>query len=138
MVHYGEKFFTSLGFEPLPQSFWERSLLTCEKPRDRNVVCHASAWSIDFNDDMRFKKCVEVNAEAFATVHHELGHNFYQRAYNGLSPLFQDCTRMTDFTRPSAIRSCCRSRQNISSKSGSSMVSRPLPRTSGCCSNGPR
>ena len=88
MVHYGEKFFTSLGFEPLPQSFWERSLLT--KPRDRNVVCHASAWSIDFKDDLRLKMCIEVNAEDFATVHHELGHNFYQRAYNGLSPLFQD------------------------------------------------
>ncbi len=88
MVHYGEGFFTSLGFEPLPSTFWERSLFT--KPRDRDVVCHASAWSIDFKDDLRLKMCVDVTAEDFATVHHELGHNFYQRAYNKLPPLFQN------------------------------------------------
>jgi peptidyl-dipeptidase A len=88
MVKYGEGFFTSLGFEPLPESFWERSLFT--KPRDRDVVCHASAWSIDFKDDLRLKMCIETNAEDFATVHHELGHNFYQRAYNKLPPLFQN------------------------------------------------
>jgi len=88
MVHYGEGFFTSLGFEPLPLTFWERSLFT--KPRDRDVVCHASAWSIDYQDDLRLKMCIDINAEDFATVHHELGHNFYQRAYNKLPPLFQN------------------------------------------------
>src|SRR5713226_3599057 len=88
MVKYGEGFFTSLGFEPLPESFWERSLFL--KPRDRDVVCHASAWSIDFKDDLRLKMCIDVTAEDFATVHHELGHNFYQRAYNKLPPLFQN------------------------------------------------
>jgi len=88
MVKYGEGFFTSLGFSPLPASFWERSLFT--KPRDRDVVCHASAWSIDYKEDLRIKMCVEIDAEDFATVHHELGHNFYQRAYNHLSPLFQN------------------------------------------------
>ena len=88
MVKYGEGFFTSLGFEPLPASFWEHSLFT--KPRDRDVVCHASAWSIDFKDDLRLKMCIDVTAEDFATVHHELGHNFYQRAYNKLPPLFQN------------------------------------------------
>ncbi len=80
MVRYGERFFTSLGFEPLPDSFWERSQLT--KPRDREVVCHASAWDIDAVDDLRIKMCIEINAEDFSTIHHELGHNFYQRAYN--------------------------------------------------------
>jgi len=87
MVRYAEGFFTSLGFEPLPATFWERSLFS--KPRDREVVCHASAWDIDFKDDLRIKVCIEPTGEDFTTVHHELGHNFYQRAYNDLSPLFQ-------------------------------------------------
>lgn len=80
MVKYGEGFFTSLGFAPLPQTFWERSLFT--RPRDRDVVCHASAWDVDNVDDLRIKMCIEINGEDFVTVHHELGHNFYQRAYN--------------------------------------------------------
>jgi peptidyl-dipeptidase A len=88
MVKYGEGFFTSLGFEPLPESFWERSLFT--KPRDRDVVCHASAWSIDYKDDLRIKMCIEPEAEHFSTIHHELGHNFYQRAYNEQPFLYQD------------------------------------------------
>jgi peptidyl-dipeptidase A len=88
MVRYAEGFFTSLGFEPLPATFWERSMFT--KPRDREVVCHASAWDIDFKDDVRIKVCIEPTAEDFTTVHHELGHNFYQRAYDDLSPLFRN------------------------------------------------
>ncbi|HLK21067.1 MAG TPA: M2 family metallopeptidase [Bryobacteraceae bacterium] len=88
IVHYGEHFFTSLGFAPLPQTFWERSLFV--KPRDREVVCHASAWDVDQVDDLRIKMCIEVNAEDFSTVHHELGHNFYQRAYNRQPFLFRD------------------------------------------------
>lgn len=88
MVRHGERFFTSLGFQPLPATFWERSLFT--KPADREVVCHASAWSIDYEDDLRIKMCIDVNAEDFQTIHHELGHNFYQRAYNGLSYLHQN------------------------------------------------
>lgn len=88
MVKYGESFFTSLGFAPLPATFWERSLFT--KPRDREVVCHASAWDIDFENDLRIKMCIEPTAEDFLTIHHELGHNFYQRAYNGQPFLFRD------------------------------------------------
>jgi peptidyl-dipeptidase A len=88
MVRYGERFFTSLGFEPLPETFWERSLFT--KPRDRNVVCHASAWDLDYVDDLRIKMCIEISAEDFSTIHHELGHNFYQRAYAHLDPLYRD------------------------------------------------
>ncbi|HEY1986785.1 MAG TPA: M2 family metallopeptidase [Terracidiphilus sp.] len=80
MVHYGENFFKSLGFAPLPETFWERSQFV--HPRDREVVCHASAWDVDSVDDLRVKMCIEVNADYFTTVHHELGHNFYQRAYN--------------------------------------------------------
>jgi peptidyl-dipeptidase A len=88
LVRYGERFFTSLGFAPLPQTFWERSLIA--KPRDRDVVCHASAWDIDAVADVRLKACLEINAEDFSTVHHELGHNFYQRAYSGQPVLFRD------------------------------------------------
>ncbi len=88
MVRYGEHFFTSLGFAPLPGTFWERSLFT--KPRDREVVCHASAWDIDYADDLRIKMCIDITGEYFTTVHHELGHNFYQRAYKDQPFLFQD------------------------------------------------
>jgi len=88
MVRYGEHFFTSLGFAPLPKTFWERSMFV--KPRDRDVVCHASAWDIDSVDDLRLKLCIEINAEDFSTVHHELGHNFYQRAYDQQPFFFRD------------------------------------------------
>lgn len=80
IVRQGESFFSSLGFEPLPQTFWERSMIT--QPRDREVVCHASAWDVDNQNDLRIKMCTRVNADDFVTVHHELGHNYYQRAYN--------------------------------------------------------
>lgn len=88
MVKTAENFFVSLGFDPLPGTFWERSLL--QQPRDRNVVCHASAWDVDALDDVRIKMCAQVNAEDFQTVHHELGHNFYQRAYSKQDFLFRD------------------------------------------------
>jgi len=88
MVRYGERFFMSLGFPALPGTFWERSLFT--QPHDREVVCHASAWDIDFEDDLRIKMCIEPKADDFTTIHHELGHNFYQRAYKAQSPLFRD------------------------------------------------
>ncbi len=88
MVRYGERFFTSLGFEPLPETFWRRSLFT--QPADRDVVCHASAWDIDTQDDLRIKMCIEITGEDFDTIHHELGHNFYQRAYSGQPVLFRE------------------------------------------------
>jgi peptidyl-dipeptidase A len=88
LVHYGESFFTSLGFDPLPQTFWERSMLV--KPTDHEAVCHASAWDIDFEKDVRLKMCIQVNEEDFTTVHHELGHNYYQMAYAGQPFLYRD------------------------------------------------
>jgi len=87
MVHHGENFFKSLGFTPHPQTFWERSLFT--KPRDRDVVCHASAWDIDNEEDVRLKMCIQVRGEDFITVHHELGHTFYFRAYKDQPYLFK-------------------------------------------------
>lgn len=85
MAHAADDFFNSLGFAPMPETFWQRSLFT--RPRDREVVCHASAWDIDAKDDLRIKMCIEVTGEDFSTVHHEIGHNIYQRAYNKQSYL---------------------------------------------------
>ncbi len=88
MVRAAEAFFGALGFEPLPETFWSRSLFV--KPRDREVVCHASAWNIDQKDDLRIKMCIQKTADDFTTIHHELGHNFYQRAYNEQPLLYRN------------------------------------------------
>jgi peptidyl-dipeptidase A len=85
MTKTAEAFFTSLGLDPLPPTFWERSQIV--KPQGREVVCHASAWNIDDKDDVRIKMCTEVNDDDFRTLHHELGHNFYQRAYKAQTAL---------------------------------------------------
>ena len=87
MVKTGEAFYVSMGLAPLPETFWTRSQIT--RPRDREVVCHASAWDLDDADDIRIKMCTKVNGEDFYTVHHELGHNFYQRAYKGQPYIFK-------------------------------------------------
>ncbi len=82
-----ENFFVSLGLQELPQSFWEKSMLV--KPRDREVVCHASAWTMDGKTDVRIKQCVEPTAEEFQTMHHELGHIYYDLEYNHHPLIFQ-------------------------------------------------
>mgnify|MGYP001826447716 FL=1 len=87
LVKTGEAFFSSLGFEELPDTFWDRSLFV--KPADRDVVCHASAWTIDEKDDLRIKMCIDINSEDFKVIHHELGHNYYQRAYKDQSYLYR-------------------------------------------------
>jgi peptidyl-dipeptidase A len=88
MVRFAERFFVSLGLPELPASFWTRSMFL--RPRDREVVCHASAWDLDFVDDLRIKMCTEITADDFSTIHHELGHNYYQRAYSGQRFLFRE------------------------------------------------
>jgi len=88
MVRYAERFFVSLGLPALPGSFWERSMFL--RPQDREVICHASAWDIDFVEDLRIKMCIEITDEDFSTIHHELGHNYYQRAYARQPFLFRD------------------------------------------------
>ncbi len=88
MARYGERFYTSIGFAPLPDTFWQRSQFV--KPRDREVVCHASAWDVDNIDDLRIKMCIKVDADDLTTVHHEEGHNMYQRAYNKQPYLFRN------------------------------------------------
>jgi peptidyl-dipeptidase A len=88
MVKTAENFYVSMGFSPWPKTFWERSMIV--RPRDREVQCHASAWDIDNKDDIRLKACIRVNADDFFTVHHELGHNLYQRAYASQPYLFEN------------------------------------------------
>ncbi|MBW8184791.1 M2 family metallopeptidase [Shewanella nanhaiensis] len=88
MVKQAESFFSSLGFEPLPDTFWERSLFV--QPKDRDVVCHASAWDLDDKDDIRIKMCIQKTAEDFTVIHHELGHNYYQRAYKNQPFIFKN------------------------------------------------
>ncbi|WP_394847707.1 M2 family metallopeptidase [Pendulispora brunnea] len=87
MVKLGESFFTSLGLDPLPKSFWERSLFT--KPEGREVVCHASAWDVTWNNDLRIKMCIEPTENDLITIHHELGHDYYFHQYYKLPVLFQ-------------------------------------------------
>jgi peptidyl-dipeptidase A len=87
MVKSGERFFTSLGMDPLPKTFWERSLFV--KPEDREVVCHASAWDVGMTQDIRIKMCIKVRYDDFVTIHHELGHNYYYQQYGKLPALFQ-------------------------------------------------
>ena len=87
MVKAGEGFYSSLGLAPMPDTFWKRSLFV--KPADREVQCHASAWNLDNVDDLRIKMCIKVNGDDFTTIHHELGHNYYQRAYNKLPLLYR-------------------------------------------------
>ncbi|MBI1401101.1 M2 family metallopeptidase [Hyphomonas sp.] len=88
MVETGEAFFVSLGLAPLPKTFWERSMIV--RPEGKEVQCHASAWNLDDEEDVRIKMCTEVNSEDFYTVHHELGHNFYQRAYKDQDFLYKN------------------------------------------------
>ena len=85
----GEAFFVSMGLDPLPSTFWERSMLA--KPRDREVVCHASAWDVTYSDDLRIKMCIHQPAteEDLETIHHELGHDYYFHAYYKLPILYQ-------------------------------------------------
>jgi len=88
MARYAERFYLSLGMPALPETFWSRSLFT--KPRDREVVCHASAWDIDQRDDVRIKMCIRPTEDDFTTIHHELGHVYYFLAYRDQPYLFRN------------------------------------------------
>jgi len=79
MARSAESFYTSLGFPKLPPTFWARSLLA--RPRDREVVCYASAWDMNPGTDVRVKACLEPTEEDLYTIYHELGHDYYFLAY---------------------------------------------------------
>ncbi|HEY0768164.1 MAG TPA: M2 family metallopeptidase [Steroidobacteraceae bacterium] len=88
MAHSAESFYTSLGFPQLPKTFWERSMLA--RPRDREVVCHASAWDMARAGDVRVKACLEPTEEDLYTIYHELGHVYYYISYANQPYLFRD------------------------------------------------
>lgn len=88
LVKLGESFFTSLGLDPLPDTFWKRSQFV--QPKDRDVVCHASAWDVTFNNDLRIKMCIKIDEEDLITIHHELGHDYYFMKYFTRPVLFQN------------------------------------------------
>ena len=88
MVRSAENFYVSLGMPRLPDTFWERSMFS--KPADRDVVCHASAWGLDGGNDLRIKMCINQTYDELRVIYHELGHNYYQRAYKDQPPLFQE------------------------------------------------
>jgi peptidyl-dipeptidase A len=87
MAKMAESFFVSLGLDPLPPTFWERSMF--DKPKDKEVVCHASAWDPEFNNDLRIKMCIKPNQEDLITLHHEIGHDYYFHSYYTLPVLYQ-------------------------------------------------
>jgi peptidyl-dipeptidase A len=87
MTSRAEDFYVSLGMRKLPDSYWKKSQFI--KPRDRDVVCHASAWDMDMAGDVRTKLCMKPDEEDFTTIYHELGHLYYDLAYNKLTPIFQ-------------------------------------------------
>lgn len=87
MVQMGEAFYTSLGMDPLPATFWERSMF--EKPAGKEAVCHASAWDVQFDNDLRIKMCINLNQEDLFVIHHELGHDYYYHAYYQLPIIYQ-------------------------------------------------
>jgi peptidyl-dipeptidase A len=87
MTKSAESFYKSIAFPALPQTFWERSMLT--QPRDRDVQCHASAWHMDGKEDVRIKQCIRPTYEELRTIYHELGHVYYFLWYKDQPHLFQ-------------------------------------------------
>ena len=88
MTRSAESFYKSIAFPALPQTFWERSMLT--QPRDRDVQCHASAWHMDAREDVRIKQCIRPTHEELRTIYHELGHVYYFLWYKDQPILFQN------------------------------------------------
>lgn len=83
MFRLADEFFTSIGLDPVPPLFWQKSMLV--KPDDgREVICHASAWDFMNGKDFRIKQCTDVTSEYLRTTHHEMGHVQYYLMYRHL------------------------------------------------------
>jgi peptidyl-dipeptidase A len=87
ITRQAESFYKSIGFQALPESFWQRSML--KQPRDRDVQCHASAWQMDGATDVRIKQCIVPTQEELFTIYHEMGHIYYDLSYMHQPFLFQ-------------------------------------------------
>ena len=88
MTERAQDFYVSLGMPKLPESYWQKSQFI--KPMDRDVVCHASAWDMNMAGDVRTKMCIVPSEEELTTIYHELGHIYYDLAYNKQPPIFQN------------------------------------------------
>ncbi|CAG0920638.1 unnamed protein product [Notodromas monacha] len=95
MFETSDNFFTGLGLESLDTAaldFYGDSML--EKPADREVVCHASAWDFMKKNknpgDFRIKMCTSVDMDDLITIHHEMGHIQYYMQYVEQNPLFRE------------------------------------------------
>lgn len=82
LMEQGERFYRSIGFAPLPASFWtESSMYPAPADAEYKKNNHASAWHMNLQQDVRILMSIEPNAEMYETVHHELGHIYYYIAY---------------------------------------------------------
>uniref|UniRef100_A0A2H1V7I0 Angiotensin-converting enzyme n=2 Tax=Spodoptera frugiperda TaxID=7108 RepID=A0A2H1V7I0_SPOFR len=88
MFQMSDEFFRSLNLTAMPPKFWKNSII--EKPTDREIVCHASAWDFYDGEDFRIKMCTSINRENFKTVHHEMGHIQYYLLYSHLPVVFRE------------------------------------------------
>ncbi|CAF1347310.1 unnamed protein product [Adineta ricciae] len=84
MYKTAEQFFTSIDLYPMTPKFWARSMF--KKPKDRDVVCHASAFDLGYHDDYRTKICTQIDDDYFYTIHHEMGHIEYYMSYDKAQP----------------------------------------------------
>ncbi len=82
IVKQGERFYTSMGFSELPQTFWDKSsLYPPPEDADYKKNNHASAWHLNLENDVRCLMSVIPNKDWYETSHHELGHIYYYIQY---------------------------------------------------------
>jgi peptidyl-dipeptidase A len=82
LVKQAERFYVSLGFDELPETFYSKSSLypvSSDAGYKKNT--HASAWHMDLGKDVRSLMSVEPNSRWYETTHHELGHIYYYMEY---------------------------------------------------------
>jgi peptidyl-dipeptidase A len=83
VVQQAERYYVSMGFDPLPKTFYDKSdlfPLPVTAPYKKNN--HASAWHMDMDNDVRSLMSVQPNARWYETTHHELGHIYYYMQYS--------------------------------------------------------
>ncbi|MEZ4765327.1 MAG: M2 family metallopeptidase, partial [Calditrichia bacterium] len=93
LIEQAERFYISMGFEELPESFWElSSLYPLPEGSDHKKNNHASAWHMDLEHDIRCLMSVVPNTDWYETTHHELGHIYYYVAYTNpdVPPLLRE------------------------------------------------
>ncbi len=93
LIKQAERFYVSLGFDALPQSFWDKSSLypvPAGSAFKKNT--HASAWHMNLQNDVRCLMSVTPNARWYQTTHHELGHIYYYISYTNpdVPPLLRE------------------------------------------------